>query len=125
VILTLLALAVLLPSSAFARTSFLCRMDGQVRHSCCCPSKAKQHDAAPESTIRAQCCCSSTTVAPAASPPAAHETKAAPAPDVVAIIAPAPYVAPRIERAAVRPRALAPPDSDHRSLFARHCALLL
>ena len=124
VILTLLTLAVLLPSSAFARTSFLCSMDGQIRSSCCCPAKEKHHEAPPISTIRAQCCCKITTFAPASQPPTTHETKAAPLPDMVAIVAPAPFITSRVERATVAPRALAPPDPD-RSLFVRHCALLL
>jgi hypothetical protein len=124
VILTLLTLAVLLPSSAFARTNFLCSMDGQVRSSCCCPAKTKKHEAPPVSMIRAQCCCKITTVAATSQPPATHEAKAVPLPPVVAIITTVPSLASRVERATIAPRALAPPDPD-RSLFVRHCALLL
>ncbi len=124
-VLTLLTLAVLLPSSAFARTSFLCSMDGRVRSSCCCPAKAKKHDTQPISTIRAECCCKITTVAATSPPPAAHETnKAAHAAPTVAVVAAISSDPPRVDRATFAPRALAPPDPD-RSLFVRHCALLL
>ena len=124
VVLALLTLAVLLPSSAFARTSFLCSMDGKVRESCCCPAKAKQHDAQPNSAIRAACCCKVTTIAPVSQPPGTHEIEATSVPPPVAVVAPAPILAPQIARVVVAPRALAPPDPD-RSLFVRHCALLL
>ena len=124
VVLTLLTLAVLLPSSAFARTGFLCSMDGQLRQSCCCPSKAKKHDAPPISTIRAQCCCKTLTAAPVTQPPTTHESKGAPVPDVVAIVTTVPTITASIARVTIAPRALAPPDPE-RSLFVRHCALLL
>ena len=125
VVLTLLTLAVLLPSSAFARTNFLCSMDGKIRQACCCPSKQKKHEAPPVSSIRANCCCSITTVAPVTTPPATNEAKAAPvSPPMVAIVATPPAMLSQIARVAVAPRSLAPPDPE-RSLFVRHCALLL
>ena len=124
IVLTLLTLAVLLPSSAFARTSFLCGMDGKVRQACCCPSKQKKHEAPPASTIRASCCCSITTIAPVTTPPATSEAKAAPVPPMVAIVTVPPAVPSQIQRVTVAPRSLAPPDPE-RSLFVRHCALLL
>jgi hypothetical protein len=124
VILILLALTVLVPSAALARTGFLCSIDGHLRRSCCCPSKAKQHNAAPISTIRSQCCCTVMTAAPVTQQPTTHELKSAPVPDVVAIVTPVPVIMTRVDRVTIAPRALAPPDPE-RSLFVRHCALLL
>lgn len=123
-VLTLLTLAVLLPSSAFARTTFRCSMDGRVREACCCPKQKKHHDAPPASTVRANCCCTITSIIPAPQTPATHEAKAAPVPPLVAILTRVSVLPAQITRATIAPRTLAPPDPE-RSLFVRHCALLL
>ncbi|HET9626537.1 MAG TPA: hypothetical protein VFP84_34480 [Kofleriaceae bacterium] len=123
VVLTLLIAAVLLPAAVFARIGFLCQLDGQLRAACCCPDQGKRGAEAP-ATLRAACCCTRLAAPAPAHPPAAHEVSHPPAFDLVAVVeAPLPLIAPT-RRATLPPRALAPPDPD-RSLFARHCALLL
>jgi hypothetical protein len=126
VVLSLLILAVLLPSTAFARIGFLCRGDGELRAACCCPELARQHAASPgsSSTLRASCCCQRLTAAAPSHAPATPEASPAPVPDPTAIIASTPRIAPVTGSVASSPRTTAPPDPE-RSLFARHCALLL
>lgn len=126
VVLSLLILAVLLPSTAFARIGFLCRLDGALRAACCCPELANQHAGSPtaHSTLRASCCCQRLTAAAPSHAPATHEAGDAPLPDLAAIVAVTPVVVPVTRRVAMVPPAAAPPDPE-RSLFARHCALLL
>ena len=126
VVLSLLILAVLLPSMAFARTGFLCNVDGELRAACCCPALARQHAAPPvaQATLRASCCCQRLTAAAPSPAPATPEARHAPVPDLTAILAITPVVVPRTRWVAIAPRATAPPAPE-RSLFARHCALLL
>lgn len=121
-------LAVVLPSTAFARTEYLCSMDGKVRSSCCCPAKAEKtkRESAPVQTIRIACCCEVSTVeltkSPSVDGPKAH---AHAAPKLIAVL-----VAPQLAVVSesfipkIAEQALGPPTSA-RSLFARHCALLL
>jgi hypothetical protein len=126
IVLSLLMMAVLLPSAAFARIAYLCSMDGKVRSSCCCPTKAKEREADPLTSIKAACCCAVSKVAPAktaaTNPPKANADFETP---VVAILTVAPAALPRHRVATFAPRSHAPPDSPDRSLFASQCALLL
>jgi hypothetical protein len=126
--LSLLMLAVLLPSAAFARVAYLCSMDGKVRSACCCPAKTQTQprDPAPLTSMKSACCCEVSTLAPtrtaAADPP---RVSAQLQPELVAI-EPAPISAPPPRHlASFAPRSHAPPDPVDRSLFASHCALLL
>ena len=126
VFLPLLMLAVLLPSAAFARISYLCGTDGKVRSTCCCPSKAKERDPAPVTTIKGACCCEVSTIAPnttAAIDPPKASSNAQLEPVVITTTT---FVELPWQRVTIlAPRANAPPDNPGRSLFASHCALLL
>ena len=128
IVLTLLMLAVLLPSAAFAGVRYFCAIDGRVRSACCCPGVSHKHERKPDaqSEIRSTCCCKISTTAPTVMPQvrtdeAARQTVAPPPIDL-----PAPtFALPVIDRAiATRWIDLQPPEPD-RSLYVRHCALLL
>ena len=126
VVLSLLLMAVLLPSQAFARIAYLCGMDGKVRTSCCCPAKAQKRDAIPQTSIKGASCCEVSASVPekaaATNPPTASVEVDAP---FVAVLTLAPAALPRHRAAMFAPRAHAPPAPPDRSLFASQCALLL
>jgi hypothetical protein len=123
IVLALLTLAVLLPSAALAGTGFSCSVDGQLHRACCCPAKTKHRPPAPATQLRAECCTLASS-APAIPPPATTlESPRLDTPGTVAIVASVPAT-PRWIHVVPAPRALAPPPLE-RSLFARHCALLL
>jgi hypothetical protein len=127
IILAILTLAVLLPSAAFAGARYLCAMDGQIRSACCCPSKAhkQERDAQPVSVMRSNCCCKVTTVSPTDAPKTvvtAMQTEVAVPP--VAILAPVVTMPPRERFVIANALDTRPPKPD-RTLFVRHCALLL
>ena len=127
IVLTILTLAVLLPSAAFAGTRYLCAMDGQVRTACCCPTKAnKQHRSTePLTEMRASCCCKVSTTAPTVAP----QVKVEPTHPAVAplpIVVPLPAITlPASERAIISRAIDSRPPKPDRTLFVRHCALLL
>lgn len=127
-VLSLLMLAVMLPSAAFARTEYLCSVDRTVRSSCCCPPKAtkEKRERSPISTMSGACCCDVSTIEPPTPPAIDTGSKAnavvAPPQMLVGLAPSAPI--PSVVVTSVPQRALAPPLID-RSLFARRCALLL
>jgi hypothetical protein len=127
IILTILTLAVLLPSAAFAGARYLCAMDGQVRSACCCPAKAhkQSRDVAPISEMRANCCCNVTTVAPAPAPDTliAAQNHGVDAPPV-AVAVPLLATTSRERFDIARIIDTRPPKPD-RTLFVRHCSFLL
>jgi hypothetical protein len=122
------ALVVLLPSIAFARSEYLCRFDGQLRASCCCPAQAKQHDAPRPAAIQDVCCCTVIEGAPSRAQPATADGgggSRSPLPVFIAPVAVADaVVAGAVSVIAPPSRSLAPPDC-RRELFVRHCAFLL
>jgi hypothetical protein len=122
------ALMVLLPSIAFGgRSEYLCRLDGKVRSSCCCPAAAQKHAPAGPVAIRGECCCTIFETAPARAQPATENQTAGSRSHVPAVVASAPiYDAARLVVTTMSPlqRSLAPP-AKCQSLFVRHCALLL
>ena len=127
IVLTLLTLAVLLPSAAFAGVRYLCAIDGQVRSVCCCPGSSHERDRSTErqTQLRSNCCCKVSATAPTVTPQVkTDELRQGVAPVAVAV-PPAPMALPAIDRSIatrwIDPR---PPKPD-RSLFVRHCALLL
>ena len=127
IILTILTLAVLLPSAAFAGARYLCAMDGQVRSDCCCPTKAKQQrDAEPTTQMRSNCCCTISTTAPTVTPPQIKEETASLAIPVIPIAVPVPaFALPAQERVIISQAADSRPPKPDRTLFVRYCALLL
>jgi hypothetical protein len=130
------ALMVLLPSVAFARSEYLCRFDGQVRSSCCCPGEMRRHEAQPSTSvtsvtsIRDASCCTVTVFdgAPSRVQPATDDNQAGARsylPVFVATVsAQASVVSPSVPAVAPLPRSTAPPDGGQ-DLFVRHCAFLL
>lgn len=128
ILLTAFALMVFLPSAAFARSEYLCRLDGQVRSSCCCPASVQKHEAPRPTSVREACCCTVVEAAPSrgqpASPGSAHDLRS----HLAATVASAPvHAAPpplAIAGSATRLHATAPPGHV-RDLFARHCVFLL
>lgn len=122
--LSVLMLAVLLPSSAFARIGYLCARDRQVRASCCCPAKEKK-PAPTQTTLAAASCCEVSQIEPTR-PLVVDVQEAATslAPPAVAVVPVAPASTPPRREVAFAPRAHGPPDPG-RSLFSSHCALLL
>ncbi len=127
IILTLLTLAVLLPSAAFAGARYLCAMDGQVRSACCCPAKAHKHerDVESQSVMRSNCCCKVSTVAPTTPPETiAASTQVDTATPPVAV--PVPFITmPPRERFVIAHAIDTRPPKPDRTLFVRHCAFLL
>lgn len=127
IVLTILTLAVLLPSAAFAGARYLCAMDGQVRSACCCPAKAHKHerDVDTHSVMRSNCCCKVSAVTPISPPDtivASTQVDAA-APPVAAVV---PFVTmPARERFVIANAIDTRPPKPDRTLFVRHCALLL
>jgi hypothetical protein len=127
IVLIVFALMVMLPSVAFARSEYLCRFDGQVRSSCCCPAKAQQADASQSASVREACCCTVFERAPSRARQATEGRAGSRVPLPV-------FVASSFTHEPVReasgaavapsPRSTAPPDR-HRDLFVRHCAFLL
>ena len=119
IVLTLLALAVLLPSVAQARACWM--TDVYVREACCCPPPAKADAAAP-ATLQSVCCeiqkrtDSQLPIVHPVSPPAI----AAVLVSAIAIVPVAPPL--RTVAVAIVPRAQAPPSS---TLLAQHRGLLL
>lgn len=126
IVLTILTLAVLLPTAAFAGARYLCAFDGEVRASCCCPSKAQKEkrDVEPVSEIRGNCCCTVSVTSLSDAPQIQIETARGIIDAPVAFTALA-FALPAPKRVlpahAIETR---PPKLD-RSLFVRHCALLL
>jgi hypothetical protein len=118
------ALMVLAPSVAFARSEYLCRFDGQVRLSCCCPATAPADDA----SAREACCCTLSEGASFRAQPATEDHRPGSPlhqPALVAAVATnASALRVSVSATAPRPRSTAPPDCP-RDLFVRHCALLL
>lgn len=123
------ALMVLLPSLAFAgRSEYLCRFDGKVRSSCCCPPAGPKHEAPGPVSVRGACCCTIVETAPArvsdatethASGTRSHQ------PALIASVSPHLAVLPIASAVVQLPRSLAPPPRSAQSLFVRHCAWLL
>ena len=121
-----LALLVLLPTAVQAAVMYRCGHDGQIRKSCCCPAKAKDHDpdrdAAPG--VKKSCCCTITTIK--APPPAARDvTPAATVQALPAAVAVASIdvIAPRPFRISDLPSMV--PTGPPERLFVRNSALLL
>jgi hypothetical protein len=134
-VLSVLALLVLLPSAAFARPAYLCRFDGQLRSSCCCPAgsapgsgpaQARPHRAPGPTSARDACCCTVLEQAPSPAQPAAEAGAAGwpTDPPVAVVSAVAPAVRSRIPAAVLRPRSTAPPGRGQ-DLLARQCVFLL
>jgi len=126
VVLSLLMLAVLLPSAAFARTEYLCRMDGRIRSSCCCAGKTKPRtdDSNRSTTIRGAACCDVSTVAPTRTVAIHQADSVWSPPELVATAIDPAWPVASTALAPVELRALEPPPPKP-DLFARHCALLL
>jgi hypothetical protein len=126
--LTVVALMVLLPSVAFARSEYLCRLDGQVRLACCCPAKAPAHEAPGPTSVREACCRTVFEAAPSRVQLATEDSTAGSRSLLPAFVAFGPAYAAepttRVPVVAPLPRAMAPPDRGQ-DLFVRHCALLL
>lgn len=123
-----LLLTVFLPSIAFARTAYLCGIDGKSRAHCCCPDDEQDgQDATPITSARPTSCCEvqpghAATVAPA-EVKALNDRADAPLPiaaALVATIAPPPTLARTVTTYASQ----APPDPGT-ALFVRHCSFLL
>jgi hypothetical protein len=128
ILLTVFALMVLLPSVAFARSEYLCRFDGQVRSSCCCPTRAQPHEAPRSTSLREACCCRVFEGAPSRAQPATEVNRGdsrshLPA-FVAAICAQVSVFSTSVSIVAPLPRSTAPP-AFRKDLFVRHCALLL
>ncbi len=122
VTLTLIALAVFLPSLALARTQFLC-IDRVVRDTCCCPPHANRAKAPMQTTLQRGCCKverHAAMHAPVSTEPAPSQTIG---PVAVAVAITEVTGAARDARIAVIPRAQAPPPLP--TLLSQHAALLL
>jgi hypothetical protein len=128
IVLTAFALMVLLPSAAFARSEYLCRFDGQIRSSCCCPAKAQKHEAPQPTSLRDVCCCTVIEVAASRAEPTTADRGGDVRSQLAAFIATIPvHLAPppSVHATAARaPRAVVPFDHGP-DLFVRHCAFLL
>jgi hypothetical protein len=128
ILVTVFALMVLLPSVAFARSEYLCRFDGQVRSSCCCPVAAKHGEAPGPATVRAACCCTVFEAAPSRAQPATEDPRHVAQSQLPAVVA---WVSGHVGVAMTRVSVVAPlrrsmaPLDRGRDLFVRHCALLL
>ena len=122
VIFPLLVLAAFLPSTALARTQFLCEVDLLVRDSCCCPPK-KHKQPANVPAMRRECCKLVKHTATTLPPAAARADTAGPVTIAATVVATMVMAPARDARLAIAPRAQAPPPE--RSLFAQHCALLV
>jgi hypothetical protein len=120
--LPLLALAVFLPSIAFARTQFVCDVDLVVRDSCCCPPKKAKPPADLPAMTRA--CCKIEKRAPVTAPIASAASTHSPwilvttALETTTVMPPIPE-----PTSAIVARAQAPPPE--RSLFSQRCSLLV
>jgi hypothetical protein len=123
-------LMVLVPSAAFARVAYLCKLDGTVRSACCCPS-AKASAEPSTTAMREACCCDVSEMAPSTAAAAdAPKPSALAQPAFVAIADTIVAAMARRIAVAVPPRALASRHRAHlahldRSLFASHCSFLL
>jgi len=126
ILLTVFALMVLLPSFAFARSEYLCRLDGQVRASCCCHPTVQKHDAPRPASVQSACCCTVFEARPPRLQPATTESATDLRSHVPAFVAPVRIAAPPtiVSVLAPEPRSMAPPDRGQ-SLVVRHCAFLL
>ena len=127
IILTILTLALLLPSAAFAGARFLCAMDGQVRNACCCPTKAtkQKRDTEPLTRMSGSCCCKVSTTSPTVTPQIKDEPSRTAIP-TVAVIVPVPSIMlPAHERTIVAEAVDSRPPKPALALFVRHRALLL
>lgn len=125
VVLILLALVVLAPSMAQASAWYRCAHDGETRTACCCPPKAKHHEApASDTELRSACCCTVTQLkaqesSVRAAPPIALDVAPAVVPVAISI---SPIEAPvRIATILHAHAPRGPPEP----LFVRHCSLLL
>lgn len=126
VVLILLALVVLVPSSSWASALYRCGHDGEVRSACCCPAKTKHHDKnrGADAQIKPACCCKITTIEARESsvrsaPPVALDVAPAIVPVVIAIAVTVTPV--RVARLDREPAQRGPPEP----LFVRHCSFLL
>lgn len=121
IVLTLLALAVFLPSLAQARARWMTDVDLLVREPCCCPPKKLQQPP-PQPTVQKLCCKFeklSATALPLASESPDAPAIAPPATPTVITFVMAPQ---RAVAVAIVPRAQAPPTS---TLLSQARGLLL
>jgi hypothetical protein len=127
-VLTAFAMMVLLPSIAFGgRSEYLCRLDGKVRSSCCCPSAAHPQEPRGPTSVRGACCCTILETAPTRAQPTTEGQAAGSRSHLAALITGvSSHAAPVLAVSAVVPlrRSLAPP-AQPQNLFVRHCAWLL
>lgn len=122
VVLCFVALAVLVPAMANARTRFQCDVDLIVREHCCCPPK-KVSPLTSTPAMRTECCKierRAATVAPFAT---AVGVDPLPMPVATAVAITAVIPSWREVFRAITPRAQAPPPL--RSLLSQYCALLV
>ena len=127
-VLTILVLAVMLPSAAFAGVRYLCAMDGQVRSACCCPAKAHKQErrSEPQTEMRSSCCCKISKTTPTVTPQVRHEDTAQYGVAAAPVAVPAPSLATLAVDRAIAMRWIDPkPPKPDRNLFVRNCALLL
>lgn len=93
-----------------AWAAFACRMDGEVRDRCCCPSTSRE-EAPSNTTIDARCCCDITLHASADVAPAREQSRIEQA--HVAVVMPVVILAPVLVRTSrileVTPIARPPP----------------
>jgi hypothetical protein len=127
IILTILTLAILLPSAAFAGARYLCAMDGQVRTACCCPTKAakQKRDAEPVTTMSGTCCCKVSTTSPTVTPQIKDEHARTAIPTVPVIVPVPAIMLPARERAIIANAIDSRPPKPALALVVRHRALLL
>ena len=128
VVLTILTLAFLLPSAAFAGVRYFCATDGQVRSSCCCPAKThkQEHNTEPRSEMRSLCCCKISKTTPTVTPQVRHEDTGRYGVIPPPLAVPTPLLATFAVDRSIVTRWIDPkPPKPDRSLFVRHCALLL
>lgn len=127
IVAVLTAVALLLPSTAFARTQFFCHMMNRVVATCCCDTDSS-HEDEPSCTaqVRAADCCERISAATrSATPVKATGTEiSVPSAALASIVPAAAYVFPRmVESLTVPEQARAPPIVGP-PLFLVHCSLL-
>jgi hypothetical protein len=127
IILTILTLAVLLPSAAFAGARYLCAMDGQIRTACCCPTKAtkQKRDAEPATKMSSSCCCKVSTTSPTVTPQINQEPARTAIPTVPVVVPVPAIMLPARERTIIANAIDSRPPKPSLALFVRHRALLL
>lgn len=127
IVAALAAVALLLPSTAFARTQFFCHMMNRVVAACCCDTDSN-HEEDPSCTaqVRATDCCEriSVTTRSTTTLKATGTEISVPSAAVASIVPAAVYVFPRtVEGLTVPEQARAPPIVGP-PLFLVHCSLL-